>query len=126
VARVRASKGRRAAINSPGGPPWRAGHAQWCAARTRWRRRRSPGRRRRGGGDDRWGPRVSDCARGRAERLAGPREAGLRARAAAYCAGLGCAGLLLLEGGIDRVDGLGIWVLKRIQIKNNSNFEFEF
>jgi hypothetical protein len=28
VARVRASKGRRAAINSPGGPPWRAGHAQ--------------------------------------------------------------------------------------------------
>jgi hypothetical protein len=70
------------------------------------------------------GPRRG--ARELAERLAGPREAGLRARAAAYCAGLGCAGLLLLEGRIDRVEGLGIWVLKRIQIKNNSNFEFEF
>jgi hypothetical protein len=28
VARVRATKGQRAAINSPGGPPLRAGHAQ--------------------------------------------------------------------------------------------------
>jgi hypothetical protein len=60
-------QGAAADINSPGRPPWLAGHAKGaCAARTRRRRRRSPGRRRRGGRDDRWGPWVSDCVRGRA------------------------------------------------------------
>jgi hypothetical protein len=71
MARVGTSKGRRMDINSPSGPSWHAGHAKGaCTARTRQRRRQSPDRRRRGGGDDRWGPRVSDCARGRAGRAA--------------------------------------------------------
>jgi hypothetical protein len=70
IARVGTSRGRRAAINSPSGPPWRAGQAKGACAALTWWQRWSPGRRRRGGGDDRWGPRVSDCARGWAGRAA--------------------------------------------------------
>jgi hypothetical protein len=63
----RASRGRRSAINSPGGRLGvRATHGDACAGRTRWRReaRPSPARGPRAGGDDKGAPPVSGTGRG--------------------------------------------------------------